>query len=79
MPLHDAVGINFKQLLKIKAQVSYGLSGVCWMIERVLSDLTRLPLLGGGRKSWYIIKNTINLNNKKSNSKLLVIESSKLD
>ena len=29
--------------------------GCMLMIMCVLSDLTRLPLLGGGRKSYYII------------------------
>ena len=33
----------------------YGLRGVCLMIVYVLSDLIWQPLLGGGRKSWYII------------------------
>ena len=35
----------------------YGLRlmGICLMIVCVLSDLTWLPLLGEGRKSWYII------------------------
>ena len=39
----------------------YGLRGVCWMIVCVLSDLTWLPLLGGGRKSPYIIIITLTL------------------
>ena len=33
----------------------YRLRDVCLMIVRVLSDLTWLPLLGGRRKSWFII------------------------
>ena len=59
MPLHDAVMINGKkglQRLKIKAQVpSIWAKGCILMIVCVLSDLTCLPLLGGRRKSWYII------------------------
>ena len=44
------------QLLKIKAQVSsIWAKGSILMTVCVLSDLKRLPLLGGGRKSWYII------------------------
>ena len=44
------------QLLKIKAPVSsIWAKGCILMIVCVLSDLTSLPLLGGGRKSWYII------------------------
>ena len=59
MPLHDAVRINCKKMCNYwksrhRSQV-YGLSGVCWMILFVLSDLTWLPLLGGVRKSWYTI------------------------
>ena len=39
----------------IKAQVSsIWAKGCILMIVCVLSDLTSLPLLGGGRKSWYI-------------------------
>ena len=58
MPLHDAVGINCKKgaTTKIKAQVwSIRAKGCTLMTVCVLSDLTWLPLLGGGRKSWYII------------------------
>ena len=44
------------QLLKIKVQVSsICAKGCILMIVFVLSDLTWLPLLGVGRKSWYII------------------------
>ena len=44
------------QLLKIKAQMSSILAKGCMlMFVFVLSDLTWLPLLRGGRKSWYII------------------------
>ena len=44
------------QLLKIKAQVSsIWAKGCILMTVCVLSDLTWLPLLGVGRKSWYII------------------------
>ena len=44
------------QLLKIKAQLSsIWAKGCILMTVCVLSDLTRLPLLGVGRKSWYII------------------------
>ena len=39
---------------RLRCQV-YELGDVCWMIVCVLSDLTWLPLLGGGKKSWYII------------------------
>ena len=55
MPLHDAVVINCKKGATTENQgsgVKYLGQG---MIVCVLSDLTRLPLLGGGRKSWYII------------------------
>ena len=58
MPLHDAVGINCKkaQLLKIKAQMSsIWAKGCMLMIVCVLPDLPSLPLLGGGRKSCYIL------------------------
>ena len=49
--------VKRRQLLKLKTQetIVYGLRGKCLMILCVLSDLTRLPILGGGRKSWYII------------------------
>ena len=42
MPLHDAVGVNFKRgttKSRRRSQV-YGLRGVCWMSVRVLPDLT---------------------------------------
>ena len=58
MPLHDAVLITVKraQLLKIKAKASsISAKGCILMLVCVLSNLIRLPLLGGGRKSWYII------------------------
>ena len=59
MWLHDAVGTN---CMKGATTENQG-SGVKYMGEVVylddcvclLSDLTRLPLLGVGRKSWYII------------------------
>ena len=57
MPLHDAVGINCKTGATTEyqgADIKYMFQGVM-MIMCVLSDLTWLPLLGGGRKSWYII------------------------
>ena len=53
MPLHDAIGINCKNSRR-RCQV-YRLRGECLMFVCVLSDLTWSPLLGGGRKSWYII------------------------
>ena len=44
------------QLLKIKSKMSsIWAKGCMFMIVCVLSVLTWLPLLGGGRKSWYII------------------------
>ena len=59
MSLHDAVGINCKKDASSENQdsaVKYKGSGVflddCVC---VLPDLTWLPLLGVGRKSWYII------------------------
>ena len=58
MPLHDTVGIKCKnrKLLKIKEQMLSIWPKACMlMILCVLPDLTLLPLLGGGRKSWYII------------------------
>ena len=58
MPLHDAVGINCKKGATTEyqgAEVKYMGQGCIFMIMCVLSDLTWLPLLGGGRKSWYII------------------------
>ena len=51
-------GINYKkgELLKIKAQMSCIWSKGCMLTTVcVLSDMTCLPLLGGGRKSWYIV------------------------
>ena len=57
IPLHDAVGINKKVHNYLKSQCRcqvYGLRGHK-RHKRVLSDLTWLPLLGGGRKSRYII------------------------
>ena len=59
MPLHDAVGINCKKGATTKNQcpdVKYmQAKGSMLMTVCVLCDLARLPLLGGGRKSWYII------------------------
>ena len=66
MPLHDAVGINCKKGATTENQgagvkhmvvpfMPLLLMGVCLMIVCLLSDLIWLPLLGGGRKSWYII------------------------
>ena len=60
MPLHDAV--NWDKLWKGRnywksrgrCQV-WGLRGLCLKILCMLSDFTCLPLLFGGRKSWYII------------------------
>ena len=44
------------QLLKSKALMSSIWASECMlMMLCVLSDLTWLPILGGGRKSWYII------------------------
>ena len=54
----DVVGINCKraQRLKMKAQVSsIWAKGCILVIWCVLSNLTRLPILSGWRKSWYII------------------------
>ena len=48
MPFHDAVGINKGQMSSIWAK------GYVLMIVCVLSD----SLLGGGRRSWYIIMST---------------------
>ena len=58
MPLHDAVVINCKKGATTEyqdADVSIWAKRCMLMIVCVLSDLTRLPLLCGGRKSWYII------------------------
>ena len=58
MPLHNAVGINCKKGSATENQdsgVKYIGSGVYLDCVCVLSDLTWLPLLGVGRKSWYII------------------------
>ena len=59
MLLHDTVWINCEKGATTENQGAdvkyiYGLRGVCWWLF-VLSDFTWLPLLGGGRKSWYII------------------------
>ena len=43
------------QLQKIKAQMSSIWVKECMLMIVCLSDLTLLPLLGGGRKLWYII------------------------
>ena len=59
MPLHDIVGINCKNGATTKNQGScvryICTKGCILMAVCVLSDLTWLPLLGGGRKSWHII------------------------
>ena len=48
--------MNREQLLEIKAKMSnIWAKGCMSMIVSVLSDLTSQPLLGLGRKSWYII------------------------
>ena len=45
------------QLLKIKAQMSsIWAKGYMLMTVCMLSDLTSLPLLVGGRRSWYVAK-----------------------
>ena len=49
---------GWEKLEKGRRCLVYELRGVCWWLC-VLSDLTWLPLLGGGRKSWYIITNQI--------------------
>ena len=57
MPLHDAVGINCKKGANAENQ-RLGLKYIgCdyLMIVCELSDSTWLPILGGGRKLWYII------------------------
>ena len=59
MPLHDAVGINCKKGTRTTTEnqgsgISIWAKGWILMTVCVLSDLTWLPLLGGGRKSWYI-------------------------
>ena len=57
MPLHGAVGIHCKKGAATENQdsvVKYVLRNVCLMIVCVLSHLTWLPVLFGGRKSWYI-------------------------
>ena len=58
MTFHDVVEMNCKK----GATTENSFAGVKYMGERVyvgrlcvLSDLKRLPLLGEGRKSWYII------------------------
>ena len=59
MPLHDAVGVNCKKGASTENQgsgVKYmGKGGYLDDCLWVLSDLTLLPLLDGGRKSWCII------------------------
>ena len=59
MPLHDAVGINCEKGATTENQdsaVKYMGEGVYLDDSvRLLPDLTWLPLLGVGRKSWYII------------------------
>ena len=60
MKLHDAVGINCKKgaITEIKAQESSIWTKGCSLMlvcVCVLSDLTSLLLLDGGRKSWHII------------------------
>ena len=59
MPLHDAVGIDCKNGTTTEIQGSgvkhMGLGVYLDDCVCVLSDLTRLPLLGVERKSWYII------------------------
>ena len=48
--------LKWALLLKINAQMSsIWAKGCMLMIVCVLSDFTWPPLLGGGRKSWYII------------------------
>ena len=62
MPLHDAVRINCKKGGTTENQGSWSSiwdKGCILMIVCVLFDLTLLPLLGGGRKSWYIIINKL--------------------
>ena len=57
-PLHDVVGINCKKGSTTENQsagVKYMGKGCMSMIVCVLSNMTSLPLLGRGRKSWYII------------------------
>ena len=54
MPLHNVVGINCKKGTTTENQgegVSIWAKGCMLMIVSVLSDLTFLPLLGGGRMS----------------------------
>ena len=59
MPLHDAVGINCNKGATTEYQGAdvkcMRYRGGMMIIVFVLSDLTWLPVLGGGRKSWYII------------------------
>ena len=59
MPLHDSGMMNCKKGATAENQGS----GVKYMgstfDDCVLSDLTWQPLLGGGRKSWYIFTTTI--------------------
>ena len=64
IPLHDAVGINCEKGATTENQgsgVKYkGLGVNLDDCVCVVSDLTLLPLLGVGRKSWYIIIISIN-------------------
>ena len=60
MPLHDAVKINCKNGATTENQgqgqaASIWAKGCMLMIVCVYVDLAWLPILGGGRKSWYII------------------------
>ena len=63
MPLHDAVGVNSKKGTTAEnqgARVKYlgkevYLDDCVCVCVCVLSDLTWQPLIGGWRKSWYII------------------------
>ena len=58
MLLHDAFGVNCEKGATTDQDAGawyMGSGGVCWMRVWVQSHLTCLPLLDGGRKSWYII------------------------
>ena len=63
IPLHDVVGINCEKATPTENQCaelsSIWVQGCMLIIVRVLSDLSSLPLLGRGRKSWFI---NININ-----------------
>ena len=64
MPLHDAAGMNRKRgrnYWKSRLRCQVYAKGYMLMIVCVLSDLTWLPLLGRGRKSWFIIINKLAL------------------